>query len=261
MIRSIQASSVAVLTAAVVLTSAAPASAAFAIRFASGSTVLVINDGDGNDAAPSDSNTITVDSAPTNTAVQNFISATGFDIRGFTTSISNSNNSFLTTAGGGVVYNGAGQGTLVVTAGNDAYTLPAGGLLAVDSSASFTLVNGPTAGSNFNYRAFTDNVGPALNLASPNGSFHDVGQINFTNVPPGTLQSTAPTLMFNRTTPQFQITGRSTFVLNAGESVTGTASTVVTATPVPGPAGLFLALTAVPTLGLGAWVRRRKVAA
>jgi len=251
----------AALVGVAVLGAPTQADAAFAVRFQSGINSLTIVDGSTQDGNPGDSTRISVNSMDATVAA--FIAASGFDISGSTFSFRNGSNggsvSVLTEAETEVTRTGPGFATLSITTGYDGFTLPVGSPLYVDSTVAFSAINTTIPGSSYVFQNWADNVPPAQNLVTPTGVSGQTGVFVFTSViPPGSVPSLlTPESQFNRTTTPFQVTERSTLVLSTNDFVSFTATTTVVA--VPAPAGLVLALTAVPFLGLGAWVRRRRV--
>jgi len=70
--------------------------------------------------------------------------------------------------------------------------------------------------------------------------------------------SDSKTVAFNRGAGPFSLTDQLTITLGANSSTTGDLQSTV---PVPAPAGLLLALSGLPVLGVGGWLRRRRMKA
>jgi len=138
--------------------------------------------------------------------------------------------------------------TLHLWVSSDGYTLPLGGLLGVESSMGGTLNTGtltPTfqayadkANAIFGTSDFTN----GLQTTSFNGSSFDTG---------------SKFGVFSRT-GNYSLTSVTNLALGGGAQANYSSHVNVTA--VPAPAGVVLALTALPCLGLGFWRRRRQQA-
>jgi len=157
--------------------------------------------------------------------------------------------------------------TLKVDLSTTGYTFPTGGALALSSSVSatasaFNLLGGDAI--TFQSYADSGNGGNNLyggTLLNPSGGAVTTGAQTSASVKvnpdktldigfiPGTNRVPGPNGL------PFSMTQEVTFVLAAGASLTLNGQSVVAT---PAPAGLLLALSGLPLLGLGRWLRRRK---
>jgi len=242
-----------VAAAAAILGAPSRADANFAVRFFDGTNTLTVVDGTAADGNTIDPSRITVNAG--NAGVQAFITASGFDITGSTFSFRNGTGpggtSVMTDAHTEVERTGAGSATLTITSGYDGFTLPVGGTLFTNSTITFSAT--PAGANSFAFANFIDNVPPVQNLASPTGVSGSTGPATL-GPPPANLSTGQTT--FNRTTSPFQAYNLSTITLTNGDFVSYTATTNISAAPAP--AGLVLALTGIPLLGLGLRFRRRR---
>jgi len=148
-------------------------------------------------------------------------------------------------------YKNAGTNTLHIWVTPTNYTLPIGSPLQVESGLAGIVSTGTLGLSNI-YQAWADrnnNLFGTLDFtnnaqsATANGSTFDTGSAFG---------------LFYRNASPYSVTAEATFTLSAGGDA-GFQSHV-NLTPTPAPAGLVLALTGLPCLGLGWLVRRRKEA-
>jgi hypothetical protein len=150
-----------------------------------------------------------------------------------------------------IVNNNAAKETLQLWVSQNNYTLPAGTPLAVESGLGAT-VNLGTVTLTGIFQAWADKNNNLM------------GTADFTNGPQNAAQ-TGSTLdtgsangSFSRT-GMYSVTSMANFVMSGGGNV-NFADHVNLAPPVtvPAPAGVLLALTGLPVLGIGGWLRRRK---
>src|SRR5262249_8524544 len=81
--------------------------------------------------------------------------------------------SLITEADTEVTRTKPGTDTLTITTGYDGFTLPGGSPLLVDSTVSFSGINGTTAASSYQFQNWTSDVPPAQDLINPPGVGHD----------------------------------------------------------------------------------------
>jgi len=154
-----------------------------------------------------------------------------------------------------VTNNSSATQTLKIIVSQTDYTLPSGSTLSVESGLGGSVSTGTLTMTNI-FQAYADagntlrgttdfTTGPQT--ASPNGSTFDTGSARGTFLRTGSYSLTTITT--------FTLSGGGVANFSAHENVT--APGVVPNQPLPAPAGLVLALTGIPVLGLGAWVRRR----
>jgi len=137
--------------------------------------------------------------------------------------------------------------TLYVTQSN--YTLPAGTPLRVESGMGGSVNNG-TLGLTGIFQAFADKNNNPYGLTDfSNGPQNATA--NLTSFDTGSHTGLFARIAGN----QYSITTVVTFTLSAGGKAGFQSHANVS--PTPAPAGLVLALTGVPFLGLGAWIRRK----
>jgi len=152
----------------------------------------------------------------------------------------------------------SGGHTLILYASQNNYTLPAGSPLRVESGMSGTVNSGTISGTGV-FQAYADKNNNLLATGTPTGG---AAITDFTNgpqtaIPTGSTFDTGSAVGTFARTGMYSVTSRATFVVSAGGS--GNFSSHVNLTAVPAPAGVVLALAGLPCLGIGAWVRRRKV--
>jgi len=220
---------VAVLVGAAILGAPTRAHAAFTLTLhETGFTDVVVTDGGGGDVA----------------ALGGVITFAGnfgdFTIQ-VTTGSSNSAagvqpaqltiNSLAITSMTGVVIPSA---PLVITLADTGFTAPTPGLAGMESQLSTTQA---PQGTNVTFQSFVNATpGTLLNLNGVGGQVVD----ELVTVPGG---------------PSYALSNVTTITLTQSGTVQTTGITLVA---VPAPAGVVLALTAGPFLGMGYWLRRRK---
>lgn len=140
--------------------------------------------------------------------------------------------------------------TLTIIVSQTNYTLPVGSTMAVESGLGGSVSTGTLTMTNI-FQAYAD-AGNTLRgttafttgsqTATPNGSTFDTGSAT------GTFLRTG----------SYSLTTITTFTLSGGGVANFSSHENLNApSAVPVPSGLVLALTGIPVLGLGAWVRRR----
>jgi hypothetical protein len=147
--------------------------------------------------------------------------------------------------------NNASSKTLTIYASQTNFTLPTGTPLGVESGLSGTVNSGTFSGSG-DFQAYADKNNNLLGMSDfTNGS--QSGAFNGS-----TFDTGSATGLFNRTAGSpYSLTSVATFTVSGGGQ--GNFSDHINVTPIPAPAGVVLALTAMPILSIGAWLRRRKV--
>jgi hypothetical protein len=129
------------------------------------------------------------------------------------------------------------------------YTLPAGTQLSVESGLGGSVSTGTLTMSNI-YQAWADknnglfgttDFSNGLQTATANNSTFDTGSAVGT---------------FTRGAGNYSVTSEANFTMSAG--ATANFSAHVKLSPTPAPAGLVLALSGLPLLGIACWRRRRK---
>jgi hypothetical protein len=150
--------------------------------------------------------------------------------------------------------------TLNLWVSQNNYTLPAGSLLAGESGLGGSGTNG-TLGLTGIFQAYAD---ANNNLLAKDTLTGGAAVTDFTNgpqnaTPTGTTFDTGSAIgLFTRTGP-YSLTSVASITLSAGGTINY--ADHVNVTSVPAPAGVVLALTALPCLGFGGWLRRRAVRA
>jgi len=143
--------------------------------------------------------------------------------------------------------------TLTVTVTQTNYSLPAGTPLFVESGLSGSISSG-TLGMTGIFQAYADKN----NAVQGTGGFTNGVQ---NGIQSGSTYDTGSKIgLFNRTAGSpYSLTTVSTLMMSAGGKVN--LSSTVNVTPVPAPAGVVLALSSLPFLGIGTWLRRRRAMA
>jgi len=159
-----------------------------------------------------------------------------------------------------------GPQTLVLTLSASDYTFPIGTPLQFFSSASGTASNVSIGANAMVFQAWADdnNLLYGGTVLAPSAGAVTTGPQVSGSVTVGAGQTLAiPFTPGTNSVPfpgsqPFSITQQITFVLGAGANVTFNGQSVVS---VPAPAGLMLAVAALPCLGLGFFRRRQKAKA
>lgn len=132
------------------------------------------------------------------------------------------------------------------------YSLPAGSPLNVESGLGGSVNNGTLSLASI-FNAFAD---PNNNPLGTSGA--GVYSTNQTALPTGsTFDTGSATGTFIRS-GNYSLTSEVNLTLSGGAKINY--SDHINVTPTPAPAGIVLALTGLPLLGLGLLIRRRKVA-
>lgn len=170
--------------------------------------------------------------------------------------------------------------TLTIVVSENGWMAPTSSLLALSSSAGGSAGNSGTANMTISstYTSYLDssagnnvylNGTPPTTFVTPAGGSAPSNTTGNVSVAPGTPSTNS--LVYNPAsataivaggTP-FTMTSVLTFQVTLAAGDTGGASfganDTTTANAVPAPAGLVLALTGLPCLGIGTWLRRRQV--
>jgi hypothetical protein len=161
------------------------------------------------------------------------------------------------------IKNNAGTSkTINIYASQDNYTLPTANQLRVESGLSGTVNSGDFSGTG-HFQAYADKnnnlLGTGINTGTgsaltdyTNGS--QTGAFNGSTFDTGSASG-----VFNRT-GNYSLTSKASFTVSAGGTGNFSSHVNVT-TATPAPAGVVLALTGLPFIGIGSWLRRRKVTA
>ena len=163
--------------------------------------------------------------------------ATLSDLLSSTTSVTNSN--LLTS----------GAHTLMLWVSQTNYSLPVGPKLNVESGLGGAMNLGTTVGLTGIFQAYADKN----NILN--------GTTDFTNGPQTAIQTGntfdtgSASGLFTRIATAYSLTSVVNFDLNGGGK--GNFSDHINVTPTPAPAGVVLVLTAIPFLGIGAWMGLR----
>jgi len=142
--------------------------------------------------------------------------------------------------------------TLSIWVNQTNYTLPTGTPLIVESGMAATINSGTLKLTDI-FQAYAD---------TNNGTPLTTGTSDFTNGPQdatktgSTADTGSATGLFNRTNTNYSLTSVSNFELSGGGQINSSSHVNVSA--VPAPAGVVLALSSLPFLGIGTWLRRRK---
>jgi hypothetical protein len=169
-----------------------------------------------------------------------------------------STSSHLLSAVADFTNNASSTHTLHITVSQNNYSLPgsSGSTLTLDSQVNPTEgfdEFGP--GQQLVFQSYANNSNMLLDTS---GSTPGPQTIDLNTLTPG---SSDKMTTFARTTSMYSLTTTSAVTVVAGGTGTYSANTSLI-TSVPAPGGLVLALTALPALGIGGWLsRRRKLAA
>jgi len=138
--------------------------------------------------------------------------------------------------------------TFSVTTSATGYTAPTGTVIG-NFANSGTLTNGSI--TNGSYSGSADGYNPTTLTFAASGSAVDVGGSD----PPTLLTGFPSSSPFTATSTLTATLGLGTITSNLGGALT------LTGNVVPEPATVAMALTGLPLLGLGAWIRRRRARA
>ncbi len=159
------------------------------------------------------------------------------------------NKSSLLSSTTDVSNNSATVHTLTITITQTNYSLPTGPNLNVESGMGGT-VNSGVLGPLGIFQAYADATNAAFGTGFTNGPQNDT-------MLGSTFDTGSANGLFTRGAGDYSITSVATLTLSGGGVINY--SNHVNATAVPVPAGVVLALSSMPFLGIGAWLRRRKV--
>lgn len=158
-----------------------------------------------------------------------------------------------------------GTHTIQIVLTQNGWTAPTGTPLNLSSSAggTFTYASGNTPGAvdsvTATYQGFLDNTNtPFGQPADGSTAIETAGaMLNATNTVPLVFNPPSSTTLVPGGVP-FSITDvlTFTFTLGAGSGQVTANVSASTVASVPAPAGLILAITGFPALGIGAWLRR-----
>jgi len=182
--------------------------------------------------------------------------------------LSLSNNETVTSNFGST----GGTHTIKIVLSQDTWTAPTGTPLVLSSSGGGSLTysggTNPTATQSVTatYQGFLDNSNTLFGMPGGAGT-----PLQTATATLNTIGSTAPLVFSPGVSVNPNVPGGTpfaltdvlelTFTLGAGSGQTAaniSATTNVNVAAVPAPAGLLLALSSIPCLGIGAWIRRRR---
>lgn len=160
-----------------------------------------------------------------------------------------------------------GTHTIQIVLSENDWTAPTGTPLNLTSSAggSFGYVAGATPGATDSvaatYQGFLDNtntlfgmpVGGSTSLETASASLNSAGTASLVFNPPSTTSQVPGGVPFSITDV---LTFKFTLAAGSGQDTAQVSASTVAS--LPEPASMMAALTAVPFLALGAWLRRRK---
>jgi len=232
----------AVLVAAALLGVSSSAHAAFSLTISNGTNSVTVNDNNTPAGTNSGSTGSPLDLDPASgqiiysgmIGVFNVNITTGTSNAPGTVSLAQLSINDISTTTAGFT----GTKTLTFTLQDTGFNLPTGANLQLESQVSTTQL--PT-NTNVTYQSFLNgNGGTQLSL----------------NTVGGTRTSDSVSI----TTTPFSLKSVTTFTMTGTGSAQTVQYTGLTAVTVPAPAGVVLALTAAPFLGVGCWLRRRRKA-
>lgn len=147
----------------------------------------------------------------------------------------------------------AGIHTLTVFVSETDYTLPgtSGSTLNMDSSIGSTVPVQTGVDNTLLFQSYANNS----NLINDT-SGTTPGPQSLVLLPPGAFKSSDFTTTFPRTSSMYSVTTTNGVTLDPSNSANYSTSTSLTA--IPAPAGLVLALAALPSLGAGSWWSRKR---
>jgi hypothetical protein len=177
-----------------------------------------------------------------------------------------SNNSQVNTTFGAA----GGTHSIRIELSQDGWLAPTGSPLSLSSSAggSFAYIQGTNLAASQSvlatYQGFLDNTNTLFGQPGAGSTPIQTASASRTSVGTTPLVFAPPTSV-NVTTPggtPFSMTDvlTLTFSLDAGSGQASANVSASTTAAVPAPAGIVLALTGVPFLGIGTWLRRRRQA-
>jgi hypothetical protein len=198
-----------------------------------------------------DGSSINLDGNPTITVLKN---VGGFGVS-FEIAVSNSPGgptlAMLSQSANSVTNNTGETHTLNITATATGYTAPVSPPdIMIGSALGGTVTSGSLSNVTFNSYIGTGNAPYEQSIAADT-----VGPKGATG-PSGALSATTHTLVTLTANP-YSLTSSLTATFSGNTNVTNLSGNT-TLTNTPAPAGLVLALTGMPALGLGTWFRRRR---
>jgi len=241
---------VAVLVVAAMLWSPIQAQASFAVKIVTltnpGGTI--INDGGAGDLDTLVNNSITVNYSDASYHLVGTISTTNAPGTALLAQVDVSYN-INTNPGTG--------GAASLSASASGFTQPSANPLLMTSSLNGNGTNGPNGAGSISLQQFVATSGSnnALFTTSGAGVFSTPTQGPFNSGAPYNAANTS--VGFSQAGP-YTITDVLSFNLTSASNTSGDAQSNVTPNAVPAPAGLFLVLSAMPVLGVGTWLRRRR---
>jgi hypothetical protein len=177
--------------------------------------------------------------------------------------------SFVSSTTSGVMNNSTQSQTLIISVSQNDFMLPGtvGSLLQLQSAPTGTITFG-TAQTSVQSYAYNQAILGNMQGGGVDSLFNTTGPTTGLQTTPtvNSLVSTTllpfspsdPTTVFSRTSAYYSVTTIATITLAPGGIlVLTTTPTLVGLAATPAPAGLVLALTALPALGVGGWLRRR----
>jgi len=144
---------------------------------------------------------------------------------------------------------GTSTATLQLYVSQTNYTLPVGTPLLVESGLGGSVENG-TLGLTGIFQAYADSGNTLLGMGYTNGAQNATADGS-------SFDTGSASGLFNRGVTNYSLTSVVTFTLSEGGLANFSDHVKVTAAPEPG--AVALALTGLPFLGIGNWLRRRKV--
>jgi len=145
----------------------------------------------------------------------------------------------------------AGNSTLVLTTGDTGFTSPSGPSVGLTSTISATAAGTNSANASVLFNSYLDTTNAQF------GTQQGTPTILLSPLSPGSSLSGDTSAALTGTPSPYSLTEVAKITLANGDKLTDLSSGT---TVVPAPAGLALALTGLPLLGLGGWLRRRKQA-
>jgi hypothetical protein len=146
--------------------------------------------------------------------------------------------------------------TLTIYVSQDNYTLPGsiGSPLLVTSHIGGTVTSGGI-GQALTFQSFANNSNGLFDTtgASTTGPQSPVVSITHSSFD----SQPDPSTLFARTSGFYSVTTSNAITLVPGGTLNFASSTTLELASTPAPAGLVLALTAIPALAVGGWLRRR----
>jgi hypothetical protein len=146
--------------------------------------------------------------------------------------------------------------TLTIYVSQDDYSLPgsAGSTLVMTSHIGGTVMTGGV-GQTLTFQSYSNN---SNGLFDTTGATTTGPQSPVVSVTHSSYDSEPdPSTLFARTSGLYSVTTSNAITLVVGGTLNFATTTTLELSAIPAPAGLVLALTAVPALAVGGWLRRR----